>query len=148
MTWKKSDADLDSSGTINGLFALATAPGMPGTVFASVFRHFWKSSDGATTFAKSGTGLPLARVQTVVADAKGTTLWLGTEGEGVWRSTDGGATWTESRAGMGAVNVQALHADAAIRARCTRPPGAKASFAVPMPGRVGASWADPRRTPM
>jgi len=84
VTWKKSDADLDSSGTNNSVFALTTAPGMP-----------------------------LARVQTVVADAKGTTLWLGTEGEGVWRSTDGGATWTESRAGMGAVNVQALHADAA-----------------------------------
>ena len=31
----------------------------------------------------------------------------------MWRSTDGGATWTESRAGMGAVNVQALLADAA-----------------------------------
>ena len=113
INWSKSPADLETSGTINGLFALAAPPGSPGTVFASVFRHFWKSTDSGRTFAKSGTGLPLARVQTVASDDKGTTLWLGTEGEGVWRSGDGGATWVPSHAGMGAVNVQALLADPA-----------------------------------
>ena len=111
--WTKSDADLESSGSINGLFALAAVPGAPAAVFASVHRQLWKSADGATTFAKSGAGLPLARVQTVASDADGRTLWAGTEGEGVWRSVDGGATWTESRTGMGAVNVQMLLTDPA-----------------------------------
>jgi hypothetical protein len=117
VTWTKSAADLESSGSINGLFALAAVPAgvspAQAAVFASVHRQFWRSTDGAASFGKSGSGLPLARVQTVASDADGRTLWVGTEGEGVWRSIDGGATWTESRAGMGAVNVQALLTDPA-----------------------------------
>ncbi len=111
VTWTRTSTDLEISGTINGLFALAAPAGMPGVVFASVYRHFWKSSDGATTFAKSGAGLPLARVQAVVGDAKG--LLAGTDGEGVYRSADGGATWTATRGGMGNAHVQAMVVDPA-----------------------------------
>jgi photosystem II stability/assembly factor-like uncharacterized protein len=89
INWKRSEADLESSGTVNGLFALGVAPGEPTAVFANVYRHLWKSVDGATTFMKIGTGLPLARVQTLVSDAGGATLWLGTEGQGVWRLDTG-----------------------------------------------------------
>ncbi len=112
-TWTQSKADLDVSGRINGLFALTADPAASETVFTSVYRQLWKSTDGGKSFGKSGTGLPLERVQVIVADSGSKALYAGTEGEGVYRSTDGGASWTASREGMGSANVQALLLDPA-----------------------------------
>ena len=55
-TWTQSKADLDVSGTTNGLFALTADPGRADTVFTSVYRQLWKSGDGGKTFVKSGNG--------------------------------------------------------------------------------------------
>ena len=113
ITWTQSKADLDVSGTTNGLFALTADPAAPDTVWTSVYRQLWRSGDGGTTFAKSGSGLPLERVEVILADPGAKALYAGTEGEGVYKSTDGGASWTASRAGLGSVNVQALLLDPA-----------------------------------
>jgi photosystem II stability/assembly factor-like uncharacterized protein len=116
VTWTQSKADLDVSGTTNGLFALTADAAAPNAVFTSVYRQFWKSGDGGTTFTKSGSGLPLERVEVLLADPGSKALYAGTEGEGVYKSNDGGASWTASHAGMGSVNVQALLLDPATGA--------------------------------
>ena len=113
-TWKKNEQDLDVTGTINGIFAMAVTTATPPAAFTSVYERLWRSVDGGATFVRSDAGLPAtARVQSLVSSSDGATLWAGTEDEGVWRSADGGAHWAESRGGLGEANVQALLVDAA-----------------------------------
>ena len=87
------------SGLYGGIFAMASDPSTPGTLYVSNGGHLYKSTDGAASWTRIDSGFPSNSViwavtvdptdpQRVYAAAKST----------IERSTDGGATWTAATA--------------------------------------------------
>ncbi|HNG32228.1 MAG TPA: SBBP repeat-containing protein, partial [Blastocatellia bacterium] len=103
--------------------ALVTDPATPGTLYAalsSITSSIFKSTDGGNSWTPSGPNSTLGTVPfpTIVASlaidpTTTTTLYAGTQIEGVFKSTDGGATWNLSSNGLKNNYVRALAVDRA-----------------------------------
>jgi len=106
-SWTQLKGEFDSGSSTNGLFPTIVLPG--DTALVGFYRDIYRITDGGKTSVKIGKGLPISKVQVIVADAAGKTLYAGTEDEGVWKSADGGTTWAES--GLAKANAQALLLD-------------------------------------
>ena len=99
-TWKRvlfGGKDLpDRHAPVN---ALAIDPTNAKVVYAATDTGFnagvWRSADGGATWTQSTTGLPNNfRLNALALDPKTTsTLYVGTNGDGVYKSTDAGRTW-------------------------------------------------------
>ncbi len=78
-----------------------------GKVFASAFRHLYRSTDGGKTWGLAGAGLPLAPTTSLVLHDGA--LWAASaHGDGAFRSRDGGLTFEEANAGLHHKSVQTL----------------------------------------
>src|SRR5262249_1772086 len=108
-----------------GIRALATDPVTPGTLYASagnIITSVFKSVDGGNSWTPSGTGLtfksgaievPLTVTALAIDPSTPTTLYAGTQIQGVFKSTDGGASWSQSINGLKNAYIRALAVDRA-----------------------------------
>ena len=148
-TWKRvlfGGKDLpDRHAPVN---ALAVDPVNAKVVYAATDTGFnagvWRSADGGATWTQSTTGLPNHfRLNALALDPKSTsTLYVGTNGDGVYKSTDAGRTWAPTGEALRKEIVLSLAVD----------PGASATiYAGTMGAGVfkstdgGVSWTPPAR---
>jgi len=89
------------------VYTVAADPLHPSILYAGTERGVFKSADGGTTWAFSGTGLPPTRVQALAVDpATPSTLYAatltpnGVPSVGMYKSVDSGATWTSIDVGI------------------------------------------------
>lgn len=81
--------------------------GAPGLAF--------KSTNGGTTWTKCGVGMLPSPVMSIDVDgAGGTTVFAGTQENGVFVSTDAGTSWVPRNAGLGDLHVHAILFDPSV----------------------------------
>jgi len=104
-TWTQASAGLNLS-LVSGLVA---DPSRSGTVYASTFDGVQKSLTGGTSWAPANGGLPVSPVAALAR--AGSTLFVGTLGQGLFRSPDGAANWSASASGLADSYVSSLTVD-------------------------------------
>jgi photosystem II stability/assembly factor-like uncharacterized protein len=92
--------------------ALAVSPSGLGTVYAGTTKHgVLRSSDGGRTWLPATSGLPPARVTSIVVDAiRPGVVYAGTWA-GVYVSSDGGSSWSAVNEGLTDPDVTSLAID-------------------------------------
>ena len=91
------------------IYALAMAPTAPFTLYAGTeLMGVAKSTDGGATWATANSGLPSARVSSLVVHPVNPSTVYASTGVGVAKSTDGGATWALVGSGWSGYSVQSL----------------------------------------
>jgi hypothetical protein len=101
-------------GAFKAVRALAIDPLSPSKLYMGLdsdnprnLRGFYSSSDGGTTWAHTGAGLPEGTISSIVVDPRGSeTLYAGTR-DGVFRSRNAGGTWAPfgSRKGLSVASL-------------------------------------------
>ena len=101
---------IDGNNRIN---AVAVDPAVPATIYAGLRgAGVFKSSDGASSWSKSSTGMFAAWIPAVAIDPiNPSVVFAAMNGAGVFKSTDGGTTWAESTAGLTTSTFTALAID-------------------------------------
>lgn len=99
-TWTPMNAGLTNDFRTATVYGLAIDPHTPSTLYAGSDGNLgaaavYKTTDGALTWMRMGTGFPAnAGVETLVIDPKTpSTVYAATIDDGVFKSTDSGGTW-------------------------------------------------------
>ena len=109
-TWAAANAGLPTSVVV---YAIATDPVTPATLYASVGGTVYKSVDAGTSWTSASSGLASGALALAIDPAAPATVYAGTGGSGVYKSVDGGASWSPAATGMGAVTIRSLALDPA-----------------------------------
>lgn len=115
-TWLAQNAGLPS---LNPVWSLAVAPGIPGTVYAGIYASgVFKSTDGGLSWKVASSGLPSILVagqsfcltirSLLVHPSDPSVLYAGILGAGVFRSTDAGNSWQDYSADLEQLLVTGL----------------------------------------
>jgi len=91
---------------------LAVDPQAPGTLYVATAGCLYKSIDGGQLWSAADRGLPDSTVHALAIDpARTTTLYAGTEEDGLFKSTDGGMNWSALNTGQAFTSVRVLAVD-------------------------------------
>jgi photosystem II stability/assembly factor-like uncharacterized protein len=90
--------------------ALALHPSIPGTLFVGTEEGVFRSVNGARTWSQTGLSGTVVLALSIDPSSP-TTLYAGTDGDGVFTSTNSGHTWTQVNNGLTNLVIQALAID-------------------------------------
>src|SRR2546428_1975289 len=125
-SWTAANTGLPRSSTVN---ALAIASSLTETVYAATFGGLFKSTNGGKSWSTVSAALPrlqrsadvpveFKRVTILAVDSTNpTTLYTGTDADGVFKSTTAGREWKSANTGLPKTHVNALAID--LRAPAT-----------------------------
>jgi hypothetical protein len=123
--FKSTDGGVDWTSAGNGLGIFLTSsyglsspllalnPLHPGTLYIGGYSGIFKTTNGAANWTTFNSGLPgNPWIQAVAVDpATPTTLYVGTQANGVYKSIDGGNSWNVATNGLNNLNVGVLLVD-------------------------------------